>query len=189
MRSNNLCHSGSLLFGLLFGLLGLWGKGVQAAQLNFFATVMPGTCTFNLSQSTLNLGTLMINTFQPSTLVGAQPFTLSVTNCSGTDALLTPVVSISGDGVTQDGRWLFRASDSIASGVGVMLVKTSVMPNYSDPEVKNGDALTLAAQGVNPVDQDISFYAGATCGGSVVGCESVGSGAFTARILFSLDYR
>ena len=189
MRSSNPCHKGTVLLGLLLGFCGLWGKSAQAVQLNFSATLMPGTCTFNLSQSTVDMGTLMINTFQPATLVAARPFTLSVTNCSGTDVSLTPKVVITGDGLTQDGRWLFRASDSTTSnGIGVMLVKTETMPVYGTPEVKQNDTIDLAPQGVDPANQDISFYAGATCGNGT-GCIAVGSGQLIARVLFSLDYR
>ncbi|MFT8211353.1 MAG: hypothetical protein ACMZI0_13690 [Symbiopectobacterium sp.] len=47
-------------------------------------------------------------------------------NAGGNSQL--PVVNITGTGVTQDGKWLFRSPVSTASNVGVMLVKTNVPP-------------------------------------------------------------
>ena len=173
---------------VLPGLLSLWIPATQAVQLNFSAVLSPSTCTFSLSEGTVSLGDLSVSSLQPATLVGARPFTLRVTNCSGIEETLTPVVNITGDGITQDGRWLFRSADSVASNVGVMLVNSSVMPDYSRPEVKNGDNLPLTAQAGRPTDQNIAFYAGATCGGAS-GCANVGMGTILARVTFSLDYR
>ncbi|WP_337262275.1 MULTISPECIES: fimbrial protein [unclassified Serratia (in: enterobacteria)] len=186
MRLLNPCRNTVLLLGAL--VLGCSVTlPVWAVTLNFSALLMPGTCTFSLDRSTLVLGAIIQQQLKPATLVAAQPFTLRVQDCSGTNAALTPVVSITGDGVTQDGRWLFRTADSEATGVGVMLVKTDTQPSYSATEIKNNDYITLAAQGVNPVDQSLAFYAGMTCGST--GCGSVQVGGVTARVTFSLAYR
>jgi type 1 fimbria pilin len=188
MHSLKTCRKASLMLAALL-LGGSATPSATAYTLNFSARLMPGTCTFNLSQATVELGTLTVGAFQPSTLVGSRPFTLSVTNCRGTDASLTPMVVINGEGSLQDGRWLFRASDSTtSSGIGVMLVRSNVMPVYSDPELRSNDTLDLAAQGVNPLNQDISFYVGATCG-SGASCTNINSGQLIARVMFELDYR
>ena len=173
---------------LLSGLLSLWIPSVQATQLNFSAVIAPATCTLSLSEEMINLGSLFAPSLQPATLVSAKPFTLAVTNCRGTQTVLTPVVSVTGDGAMQDGRWLFRSEDSAANNVGVMLVNSSVLPTYSSSEVKNGDTLPLATQAGLPTNQNLSFYAGATCG-NAAGCTNVGVGTIVARIIFSLDYR
>lgn len=187
MRSAMCCRKGmSLLAALLLG--GAAALPAQAVTLNFSANLTTGTCTFNLDKSALNLGVFSPRELQPATLAGAQPFTLAVTACSGTALNLTPVVNITGDGVTQDGRWLFRAADSaVSGGVGVMLVKSSVPPTYSATEVKNNEDIALAAKGVNPADQSLTFYAGMTCGSS--GCANLPVGTLTARVLFQLAYR
>lgn len=174
--------------GLIAGLIGLWMPYLQAVQLNFSANIIPGSCTFSLSEGTVDLGTLSTSGLQPETLLAAKSFTLAVSNCSGSAQNLTPVVSITGDGMSQDGRWLFRAADSAARNVGVMLVNSPVMPDYSSSEVKSGDTLPLAVPGSVPGNQNILFYAGATCG-SAASCASVGTGSLLARITFSLDYR
>lgn len=186
MRLLNPCRNAVLLLGTLV-LGGSVAMPVRAVTLNFSAVLMPGTCTFSLDKSILPLGTVTQPQLQPATLVAAEPFTLRVQGCSGTDAALAPVVNITGDGMTQDGRWLFRATDSVATGVGVMLVKTDAPPPYSATEVRNNDDIPLAAKGVNPVDQNLMFYAGMTCGST--GCGSVQVGGLTARVTFSLAYR
>lgn len=161
---------------------------VHAVTLNFSAFLTSGTCTFNLDKSTLDLGTVSAAQLQPSTLVNAQPFTLTVSACTGTDLNLMPVVNISGEGITQDGRWLFRTSDSTTGNkMGVMLAKTDVSPDYSATEVNNNDDIVLAAQGVNPADQNLTFYAGMTCGST--GCTGLQPGTLMARVFFQLAYR
>lgn len=159
----------------------------QAVTLNFSAFLTLGTCTFSLDKSTLKLGTISLRELQPSTIVAAQPFTLHVQDCTGTDASLTPVVNITGEGSIQDGRWLFRSPDSVATGMGVMLVKTTVPPAYSATEVRDGDDIVLAAMGNDPVNQDMTFYAGASCGNT--SCTALQTGSLTARVLFNLAYR
>jgi len=188
MRSLKTCRKTSLLLATLL-LGGSAFQPVQADTLTFSARLMPGTCTFTLTRATVDLGTLMVGEFQPSTLVKPQLFALTVGNCSGTDASLRPLVVITGDGAIQDGRWLFRASDSTASsGIGVMLVKTSVVPVYSDTEVRSNDVVYLAPTGVNPGNTNIYFYAAATCG-SGARCTNISSGQIIARVMFELDYR
>ncbi|OMQ21890.1 fimbrial protein [Serratia oryzae] len=188
MRSAITYRKKSFLL-MLLALTGLVSVPTQAVTLNFSAMLNPGTCTFSLDKSTLVLDSVHLSQLTPSTLQAAQPFTLIVQDCSGTDASLTPVVNVSGDGITRDSRWLFRSSDSIASGVGVMLVKTDVSPSYSDTEIKDGDNIPLAAMGANPSDQSIRFYAGLTCGSLACTSGSLSAGTLTARILFNLAYR
>ncbi|WP_114194426.1 fimbrial protein [Edaphovirga cremea] len=189
MRSVVNCRKAFFLLGVLC-LSAVIVNPLQALVLNFSATLTPGTCTFSLDKSTLVLGSLSLSQLQPATLLVTRPFTLIVQDCSGTDASLTPVVNVSGDGITRDSKWLFRSGDSSASGVGVMLVNKSTPPSYSDTEIKNGDGIPLAGVGVDPLNQNLTFYAGVTCGGSS-GCASaqLGAGTLTARVLFNLAYR
>ncbi len=188
VRSIITCNKRTLLL-TIWALSALIGQPVQAVTLNFSAILNPGTCTFSLDKSTLALDSVHLSQFAPATLQAAQPFTLTVQDCSGTDASLAPVVNVSGDGITRDSKWLFRSSDSSASGVGVMLVKTDVPPAYGSTEVKNGDNIPLAAAGVNPPDQNIRFYAGITCGSLACTSDPITPGTLTARILFNLAYR
>ncbi|MFZ1872506.1 MAG: fimbrial protein [Chania sp.] len=188
MRSTITCRKKSSLL-MLVTLSALMSKSAPAVTLNFSAVLNPGTCTFSLDKSTLTLDSINLSQLTSSTLRVAQPFTLMVKDCSGTDAVLAPVVDISGDGLTQDGKWLFRSSDSTASGMGIMLVKTDVTPSYGDIEVKNGDNIPLAAAGVNPPDQNIKFYAGITCGSLACASGPLSPGTLTARVLFNLAYR
>lgn len=159
----------------------------QAVTINFSATLIEGTCTFSLDKSTLDLGVLQQAQLIPSSLLAAQPFVLSVRDCSAVGNSQLPVVNVTGTGVTQDGKWLFRASSSTATNVGVMLVKTNAPPSFSDTEVKNNDDIPLANRGTAPADQDLTFYAGLTCG--IASCASVTPGTLTAPILFQLAYR
>lgn len=172
-----------VLSAWLIGSVSLPG---HAVILNFSAFLTSGTCTFNLDKSALNLHA-SLHEFAPATLVDTQPFALSVTQCSDTDSALTPVVNITGEGSMRDGRWLFLSTASEDSNIGIMLVKSDVLPTYSSTEIQNNDDITLAPQGVDPVDQTIQFYAGMTCGTS--GCSNIQSGLFNARVLFSLAYR
>lgn len=185
MRSLITCRKTAQRLAAL--VIGCSALSAQAVTLNFSAILMPGTCTFSLDKSTLALGEISLAQLRPATIVDPQPLTLRVQDCSGTDASLTPVVNISGDGLTLDGRWLFRAADSVARDVGVMLVKTDEPPVYGSTEVRNGDDIILAAQGDDPVDQNLTFYAGVTCGSA--GCTSQQLGSLVARVTFNLAYR
>jgi type 1 fimbria pilin len=174
---------------LSVALLSMIAAPALAVIFNFSAIINPGTCTFSLDKSTLSLGTIPLVALKPATLVAEQPFTLIVQNCTLGDASLIPVINVSGDGgVDVGGKWLFRSSDSTALNVGVMLVKTNVPPSYNDTEVKNGDDIPLAGVGQTPPDQNITFYAAATCGAGG-GCTNVAGGSLSARILFNLAYR
>lgn len=159
----------------------------HAVTINFTATLIEGTCAFSLDKSTLDLGTLQQAQLTPSSLLAAQPFVLSVRDCNAVGNSQLPVVNVTGEGITQDGKWLFRSALSTATNVGVMLVKTNAPPSYSDTEVKNGDDIPLANRGEAPVDQDLTFYAGFTCG--IENCTNVTPGTLTAPILFQLAYR
>lgn len=188
MHSLITCRKWLLYIAVLAALMSIAIGSAQAVIINFSAMLNPSTCTFSLDKGTLALGGIPRAALQPATLVAAQPFTLQVRDCSGSDASLTPVVSVSGDGVSQGGKWLFRSSESTAAGVGIMLVKGDAPPNYNQTEVKNGDDLTLADKGVVPLDQNLMFYAGMTCGTATT-CATAGAGSLTARILFTLAYR
>lgn len=178
----------TLVKGLLLIRLSLWMPYVQAERLNFSATIMPSTCTFSLSEGILDLGVLPLFSLKPQTLFAAKPFTLKVSNCSGIQAGLLPVVSITGDGkMSRGGRWFFRAAGSTAKNVGVMLVNSSVMPGYSSTEVKSGDTIALGQPGRVPANQNHSFYAGAMT--DEVRSDSIGAGTLIARITFSLEYQ
>ncbi|WP_145558777.1 fimbrial protein [Yersinia mollaretii] len=176
------------LFAIALGMQGLSLAPAQAVTLNFAAVLNPGTCTLSLSQNILSLGSISQHQLIAGALLGAKPFDLNVESCTGSHASLTPKVNISGEGKTQGGKWLFRSGDSVASGMGVMLVKTETPPNYSQTEVQNGDDISLAAQGSVSSNQRMTFYAGVTCGDGLE-CNSLQPGELNARVLFNLVYR
>lgn len=160
-------------------------KALQAdvVRLDFRAVLSNGTCTLNLDKSTLPLGQLHTSMLKPNTLVNAQPFTLQVSACKGSRL----VVKVIGDGVMQDGKWLFRHKES-AKNVGIMVFKTSIEPRHNMKEVVNGDAFELDGAPSTPNDQNHTFYAGVSCGGAT-GCESPGSGDVTATLMFSVAFQ
>lgn len=186
MRSATTCRN-ALAATLL--LAALHGAPLRAETLNFSAVLTPGTCAFSLDKSTLALGYVPLSHIAPSTLVAAQPFTLTVSDCGGGTHMKTPAVKVSGAGITQDGKWLFRDTSfpSASVGVGIMLVKTDVPPVYAQAEVKNDATFPLDTSGSAPEDHRMTFYAGLTCG-SAATCASAKAGKVTARITFSLDF-
>ncbi|WP_222436576.1 fimbrial protein [Serratia fonticola] len=160
----------------------------SAITLNFSATLFNGTCSLNLDKSTLPLGSVSLAELKPAQLLIAQPFTLSVTDCTGSDGgSLTPVVIMTGAGVSQDSRWLFRTAGS-ANGAGIMVIKSDSLPAHSQPEIKTGTVLPLAAAGKVPVAQSHTFYAGVSCM-STTRCTDVGTGAITASLMFVFAYQ
>lgn len=179
------------LNGLLMALLtagGLMSATASAITLNFSATLFNGTCSLNLDKSTLPLGNVSLSELRPAQLFIAQPFTLTVSDCTGTEGdSLTPVVAISGPGVSQDNRWLFRHAGS-ADGAGIMVIKSDSLPAHSQPEIKGGTALPLASVGKLPVAQSHTFYAGVSCM-STTRCTDVGTGAITASLMFIFAYQ
>lgn len=185
---STMIYRKAVLLITLFGLQGLATAPVRAITLNFAATLNTATCTLSLNKSLLLLGTVAHSQLTANSLVQAAPFILNVQACEGTSANQTPTITISGEGMLQGGKWLFRSSDSVAAGMGVMLVKTDTPPNYNQAEIKNGDDIQLAEKGVNPLDQNITFYAGVTCGGSA-DCTNLQPGVLNARVLFNLVYR
>jgi type 1 fimbria pilin len=187
MHSARNCHK-ALTGAALLAAAALTGTPAQAITLNFSAMLTSGTCTFDLDKSTLFLGHVSTTQMKPTTLLATQPFTLRVTRCIGADPTLTPVVSVTGTGMDQGGKWVFRENSSVATGAGVMLVKTSTPPDYSAAETKDGDTFPLAPTGTVPGDQSHTFFAGLTCG-SAATCGRTTVGTLTARIVFSLDYR
>ncbi|HBN0910106.1 type 1 fimbrial protein [Escherichia coli] len=161
---------------------------VTATTLNFSAVLTNVTCSISLDKSLLSLGSISIGQFRPETLINVQPFILSVQNCAGTaGGSDIPIVMIRGEGITQDNKWLFRKSDS-ANNVGIMVIKSDVSPSYNQPEITNETALTLSAAGKIPTDQQYTFYAGASCGGTS-GCSNVEVGSVTASLYFTFEYQ
>lgn len=163
-------------------------KGL-AVTVDFSAVLTNGTCTLSLDKSNLPLGSISISQLRPNQLISPQPFALSIQNCTaqGIDSL-TPAVTIMGDGITQDNKWLFRNAQS-AAGTGILVMQSKSIPNYTQSEIKNNSVLTLAsAAGQAPVNQIFTFYAGASCGGST-GCASVETGDVTANLMFTFAYQ
>lgn len=160
-----------------------------AITVDFSAVLTNGTCTLSLDKSTLLLGNISTLQLRPNHLVAPQPFTLSVQNCTA-QAIdsLTPVVTITGDGVTQDNKWLFRNAES-AAGTGILVMQSKSVPDYGQSEINNNSVLALAsAAGQKPNDQTFTFYAGASCGGST-GCALVDTGHVTANLMFTFAYQ
>lgn len=186
MRLNTHFLNGIVALGLWAGLT---STDVQALTLNFSASIVQGTCSLSLDKSVLPLGDVSQSRLRSNTLANVQPVTLRASNCSGgTGGTQQPVITVSGAGRTQDGKWLFRSDDSDVGGAGIMLVQSASAPVYGDNEVKNGDAFPLAAIGQAPVDKELPFYAGVSCGGST-GCSMVKPGALTAHLVFKFAYR
>ncbi|WP_431225957.1 fimbrial protein (plasmid) [Serratia sp. L9] len=147
-----------------------------------------GTCTLSLDKSILPLGTVNLSALRPNQLVVPQPFTLFVQDCSGqAGGSLTPIVKITGNGVTQDNKWLFRNASS-AAGTGIVVIHSDAVPDYSQPEVKDNSTLQLANVGQIPINQAFTFYAGTSCGGST-GCASLATGDVTATLMFTFSYQ
>lgn len=173
---------------IAFTLIMAWIKPVQAITINFEATLGDGTCTLSLDRSTLPLGTILLSQLRANSLVSPSPFTLSVRNCSGfTNASLEPAVRVTGSGVTQDNKWLFRNTGS-AKGTGILIIQSDSVPNYASDEVRNGTRLILKKAGAVPVDQTFTFYAGGSCGGST-GCSTTEPGRVTATVMFTFEYQ
>lgn len=164
----------------------VWSVAVPAVTINFSAILTDGTCTLSLDKSTLPLGSIALSQLRPAQLNAQQPFTLFVQDCTSGGSL-TPQVTISGNGVTQDNKWLFRNAGS-AAGVGIVVIRSDTAPDYSAPEVKDGTSIALANAGQIPANQALTFYAGASCGGST-GCASTGAGDVTASLMFTFAYQ
>ncbi|ENY3730631.1 hypothetical protein A3N51_08540 [Enterobacter kobei] len=161
---------------------------VQAVTVDFSAVLTNGTCTLSLDKSTLPLGIIAKSQLRPNKLVNPQPFTLSVQDCTGVaGGSLKPFVTIAGTGTIQDGKWLFRNTGS-AANTGILVIQSTSVPDYSQPEVTNSSVLSLANPGQIPVNQAFTFYAGASCGGST-GCAMVATGDVTATLMFELAYQ
>ncbi|HGM5491182.1 TPA: fimbrial protein [Serratia fonticola] len=189
MHSNIRCHNHSLLVATLYLWAGLASNAAQAITINFSASILQGTCSLSLDKSVLPLGEVSQSLLRSGALINLQPVTLRASNCiGGTGGIQQPVIAVIGTGHTQDGKWLFRSDDSDVGGAGVMLVQSAIPPDYGDIEVKTGDAFPLAAIGQAPVDKELPFYAGISCGGSS-GCTTIKPGALTAHIVFNFAYR
>ncbi|MGK8665345.1 fimbrial protein [Serratia marcescens] len=181
-------RSHNFVLSVVLACAGLFFTTAQATILDFSAVLTNGTCTLSLDKSTLPLGVIAKSSLRPNQLVAPQPFTLSVQDCSGSSGGgLKPVVSITGAGVTQDNKWLFRNSGS-ATGTGILVIQSNAVPSYSQSEVKNNSVLSLANSDQIPVNQAFTFYAGGSCGGST-GCASVATGDVTATLVFTFAYQ
>lgn len=159
---------------------------VQAVTINFSAVLTNGTCALSLDRSILPLGTISQPELKPGRLIAQQPFTLFIRNCTS-GGNFTPWVTVSGQGVTQDNKWLFRNAGS-AAGVGIVVIQSDTLPDYSQSEVRDGTTIKVANTGQIPVDQELTFYAGASCAGST-GCASIGSGEVAATLMFNFAYQ
>ncbi|MFB6328420.1 fimbrial protein [Pantoea deleyi] len=160
----------------------------RAVTLNFSATLTDGTCTLSLDKSTLSLGTVSLSQLRPNNLAAPQPFILSVQDCTGSgSSTLKPAVTVTGTGSFQDGKWLFRNSAS-TTNAGVLVIQSVSEPDYSKHEVRDNSVISLGNLGEIPADQHMTFYAGASCGGSS-GCASVRTGELTATLMFTFAYQ
>ncbi len=160
----------------------------RAVTLNFSATLTDGTCTLSLNKSTLPLGTVSQFQLRPNNLAAPQPFILTVQGCTGSgSSTLKPAVTVTGPGSFQDGKWLFRNAAS-TTNAGVLVIQSLSVPDYSQPEVQNNGVISLGNPGAVPADQQLTFYAGASCGGSS-GCASVMTGDLTATLMFTFAYQ
>lgn len=174
---------------IVFTLITAWIKPVQAVTINFEAALVNASCTLSLDRSTLPLGTILLSQLRANSLVSPSPFTLSVQNCSSVHASQEPAVRVTGVGVTQDSKWLFRHNvTGSAKGVGILIIQSDSVPNYASDEVRDGTRLLLKKAGNKPVDQTFTFYAGGSCGGSS-GCSTTEPGRVTASVMFSFVYQ
>lgn len=186
MRSASRYLNGILAMSFVGVLVG--STQVRAVTLNFSATLTDGTCTLSLDKSTLSLGAVSLSQLRPNKLAAPQPFVLSVQACTGSgSSTLKPAVTVTGSGSFQDGKWLFRNAAS-TTNAGVLVIQSISVPDYSQPEVKNNGLISLGNPGDVPADQQLTFYAGASCGGSS-GCSSVTMGDLTATLMFTFAYQ
>lgn len=183
MRSAQIYHKAALVL-----MLSASGGSVQAYMLNFSAFLTDGTCALSLDKSTLFLGAIGKSQLRPGRLVAPQRFTLSVRDCSGkAGGSLKPGVTVTGSGVTQDQKWLFRNTGS-ATGTGIVVIQNDSVPGYDRLEVKHGDFFSLVQVDQIPLNQELAFYAAASCGGNT-GCASIGTGSVTASLMFTFAYQ
>lgn len=169
-----------------FGSL-LASAGVPAVTVNFSAKLTDGTCTVRLDKSTLSLGTVSPSQLQPDSLVTAQPFTVTVEQCTGLGrGTLRPALTVTGPGGFTGGRYLFR-DYSATTSAGVLVIQSASSPDYSMTEVQNNSEISLATPGNVPRDQQLTFYAGVSCGGKD-SCASVRPGTLSATLMFSFAY-
>ena len=158
----------------------------MTTTLNFSAILSNATCSISLDKSALTLGDVSLGQLRKLKYVSAEPFKLSIRNCLPISSGAYNV-TISGSGNYQDGRWLFKNQAS-ETGVGIMIIQSDKKPGFSDKELKNGDIIPVGQEGITPTDQDIEFYAGASCGDSS-GCSTINLGGFSATVMFDLFYR
>lgn len=159
---------------------------VQSVTLDFSAVLVQGTCTISLDKSTLDLGTITKSQLRAGQVVAPQPFVLSVQGCSGGGPTLTPVVTVTGNGIRQDNKYLFRNVGS-ATGTGILVFISNSVPEYNAQELINGTHISVGPTGTTPSDRKINFYAGVSCGG-ITGCATTGTGNVTANLMFSFAY-
>ncbi|WP_261459906.1 fimbrial protein [Serratia fonticola] len=156
----------------------------QSVTLDFSAVLVEGTCTISLDKSTLDLGTITKSQLRAGQVVAPQPFALTVQGCSGGGPTLTPVVKVSGNGIYQDNKYLFRNAGS-ADGVGILLFISDTVPEYNDSSLIGSTHIQVGFKGTTPAK--LNFYAGISCGGAM-GCATTGTGNVTANIMFTFAY-
>lgn len=171
------------------GLLGsLVMQPAEAVTLDFNAVLVNGTCSLNLDKSVLPLGSVSYQQLKPGVLLSAQPFTLTVDSCQESSvSTLRPIVTVTGHGVLQDNKWLFRESGS-SNGAGVVVVQSDVVPVYSNKEIQTNTQVVLSGNGQMLENTKINFYAGVSCGGNL-GCAKVATGNVTATLIFNFAYQ
>lgn len=158
-------------------------------RLDFSAYLVTGTCTLSLDNSTLPLGQVSTSMLRPRTLLNPRPFTLHVSDCTAGANGMKPVVTVTGRGERQDGKFLFRQPDTdAAQNVGILVFKTSKVPGYGNTEIADGDFFKLDGAPVTPANQDHIFYAAVSCG-SDAGCKNIGTGNVKAMLTFSFAYQ
>ncbi|NIF23458.1 hypothetical protein [Candidatus Pantoea multigeneris] len=181
------CRNNAVALMLLV-LSGLYSTQTYAITLNFSATLVNGSCDFELDRPHVVLGGMPIqeSSILPGTLVAAERVNLNVSNCSGVDASLSPVIRVSGTGKTL-GKWAFRSNTSTSENIGVMLVQTDTPPSYGSTALGNNDTVNLRTTGSTVPDQDVPFYVGAICGTPGT-CAGLKAGTLAANIEFMLDF-
>ena len=161
---------------------------VSAVTLNFSAVLTDATCLISLDKNVLSLGDVTQPQLKANQLLAAKPFKLNIQNCSSISGISSYSIRVSGNGATQDGKWLFKNSGTETNGAGIIVIQSNTLPDYTKTEIQDGTMLSVSEPGVTPLDHDITFYAGVSCGGSS-GCAAVSPGAISATVMFDLVYR
>lgn len=187
MRILNVFKKKSIYI-LFFASLNFYMPAALAITLNFSAILAEATCTISLDKNVLSLGDISQSQLKANKIVAAQPFQLNIQNCISISGSAAYSILVSGSGSLVDGKWLFRNSDEIGHGTGIMLVQSNTVPDYLNSEIRDGSAISIGGAGITPTDQSLKFYAGVSCG-SDNGCATMTPGKVSATVMFDLVYR